>query len=145
MAGCQTDVSDKDIEIISLSQTRTLLEGKESSKVMLVDPRAASDFNAGHLPGAQNLGVNSERAKTGDKLNPVFDGYKYIIVYGDDPASAPARAMAKRLMMKNADGVKWFQGGLIEWRRAGLKVEKNGGEATATETDAAKRSEMLGK
>lgn len=145
MAGCKTDVTDADIDVISISQTRAYIEGKDASKVMLVDPRAESDYNAGHLPGAQNLGLNSERAKTGDKLNPIFDGYKYIIVYGDDPASGPAKAMAKRLMMKDADGVKFFAGGLVEWRRAGLKIEKSGAESAGTGTDATKRSETLGK
>jgi rhodanese-related sulfurtransferase len=140
--GCTKDYSDKDIEEISLSQVRTLTGGKDAPKVMLVDPRAESDFAAGHLPGAQNLGLNSERARTGEGLNPVFKGYKHIVVYGDDPSSAPAIAMTKRLMTAGAKGVKLFRGGLIEWRRAGLPIEK---DAAASVGDEAKKAGTLAK
>lgn len=142
LAGCESDPSDKDIEYISLGELRTLLEGKDASKTLLVDPRAPQDYDAGHIPGAQNYGINSERAKTGGGLNPVFKGYKHLIVYGDNPSPGPAQAMAKRLMYMKADNVRVFGGGMMEWRRAGLSVEKSDTKAAAEEQ---KKSGTLGK
>lgn len=124
LGGCTNDPSDKDIKEISLNEVRALREGKDASRTMLVDPRAPGDFEAGHIPGAQNHQINSERSRTGDGLNPVFRGYKHLIVYGNDPTPGPAMAMSKRLVIMGADGVRLFKGGLVEWKRAGLPVEK---------------------
>lgn len=145
LTGCQPDVSDTDIEIISLNEFRSLTEGKNASQVMIVDPRSERDFEAGHIPGAQNYGLNSERAKAGTGLNPVFSGYKHLVVYGDDPGSGPGKAMSKRLMMLKAKNVKFFAGGLIEWRRAGLRVETGKGGATAAGAETEKKSGTLAK
>lgn len=136
IGGCTNDPSDKDIKEVSLAEVRSLREGKHAASVMLVDPRAKVDFDAGHIPGAKNYGINSERARTGEGLNPVFSGYKHLIVYGDDPSSGPAIAMTKRLMITGADGVRLFRGGLMEWRRAGLPVEKTSA-SSPTADDAA--------
>lgn len=131
--GCEADPSDKDIVRISLAEVRSLREGKDATRVMFVDPRSPDDYAAGHIPGAHNYGINSERAKSGGGLNPVFRGYKHIIVYGDDPSSGPAIAMTKRLMIMRADNVRLYSGGLLEWRRAGLPVEKGTPAAASNE------------
>ena len=137
LTGCTNDPSDKDIKNISLNEVRSLREGKDADRTMFVDPRAPEDFAAGHIPGARNYMINSERSRTGDGLNPVFHGYKHLIVYGDDPSSGPAIAMTKRLMIAGADGVRLFRGGLIEWTRAGLPVETSAvGESEAEESSS---------
>lgn len=135
LTGCTNDPSDKDIVDISLNEVRALRDGKDAERTMFVDPRAPEDFAAGHIPGAKNYMINSERSRTGEGLNPVFHGYKHLIVYGDDPSSGPAIAMTKRLMIAGADGVRLFRGGLIEWKRAGLLVEKSGVDPTTLPDD----------
>lgn len=133
LVGCGSNqVSDADIEAISLTEFRGLMEGKNAEKVMIVDPRAKSDFDQGHIPGAKNLGINQERAKSGGGLNPLFRGYKTIVVYDADPIPGPAVAMTKRLMLAGADEVRLFRGGLVEWKRAGLRVEQTAEAAPPT-------------
>jgi rhodanese-related sulfurtransferase len=124
IGGCETDATDADIVVVQLSEVKALTTGPKASTVLLVDPRAPLDFNAGHIAGAKNYQLNSERSRTGEGLNPLFRGYKHIFVYGEDPSSGTAKAMTKRLLNAGADGVRMYAGGMVEWRRSGLPIEK---------------------
>jgi rhodanese-related sulfurtransferase len=129
LVGCSDTVSDRDIEFVTLPEVRKLT-GDKPGTAALIDPRAADEFAAGHIPGAINrdLATVSERK---DSLDPALARFKNLIVYGDDPGSGLARAMAKRLMRAGHKGVKMFSGGLAEWKGAGLKVETSGGGPAA--------------
>ena len=51
MPGCYFGINDEDIRNISVEQLRDRLESDPASTV-LVDARAADEYQAGHLPGA---------------------------------------------------------------------------------------------
>jgi len=123
-AGCNDRVSDKDIEMASLGETRALLQDKPGT-AKAIDSRPAAEFAAGHIPGAINLEL-SQVPESKDSIDPALAAYKYLIVYGADPGSGTARAMAKRLMRSGHKDVKLFSGGYAEWTGSGLRTEGSG-------------------
>ena len=91
-------------------------------KVMLLDPRPADQFAAGHLPGAINVPL--EDLPTERKaIRPELASPKYVVVYGANPGDGYAVAATKRLLQAGQGGARLFPGGMSEWRGAGLKVE----------------------
>lgn len=121
LGGCGDTVSDRDIEFASVSETRALLQDKPGT-ARAVDVRPRADFAAGHLPGAVNLEL-ADVSEAKDSIDPALAAYKYLLVYGSDPGSGSARAMAKRFMRSGHKGVKLFAGGYAEWVGSGLKTE----------------------
>lgn len=126
IGGCHDNISDKDIEYISLAEVRKAVQDKPGS-AYLIDPRAPQDYALGHIPGAVNLqGFQVSDKK--DSLDPALDRYKMLIVYGQAPNSDVAKGMTKRLMRVGANNVKMFNGGYLEWTRTGMPVEKSAPE-----------------
>lgn len=123
LSGCGDTVSDRDIEFATLAEVRSWVQDKPGT-AKLIDPRAPEEFAAGHLPGAQNLQLPAVSDRK-DSIDPALARYKVLVVYGNDPGSAIARAMTKRLMRAGAGDVKLFGGGVVEWTRAGLPIEKS--------------------
>jgi rhodanese-related sulfurtransferase len=121
LLGCNDTVSDDSIEFASLTQTRALLQDKPGV-ARAVDVRPPADFAAAHIPGALNLDL-ALVSENKDSIDPALARYKTLVVYGQDPGSGAARAMAKRLMRAGHKGVLMFSGGMAEWTGAGLKVE----------------------
>lgn len=122
LGGCQRTISDGDIEPISLTELRQQLDASRN-EVALVDARSAKSFAAERIPGARNLQITSVSGKD-DALDPELASYGLIAVYGDDPGSAPARALVKRMLSSGYTTVKMYMGGLSEWKRAKLPTEK---------------------
>lgn len=127
LAGCNGGVTDADIKRISLGEVRDLVDKSEGrgDLLLLVDPRPASAFAAGHLPGARNLPLPPAEADRG--RDPTIARYQNIVVYGDDPGSPIAKAMTKRLMHLGYQGVRFFAGGLAEWSERGHPVTRPAG------------------
>lgn len=110
--------------MISVAEARRLIRaakiGGEKTTLLVVDPRPSEQFDAGHIPGARNLGlaqVNEHRK------DPVLARYEKFLVYGTDPGSAVAVGMAKRLIKADYGEVLLLQGGLLAWRGQGGEVE----------------------
>jgi rhodanese-related sulfurtransferase len=118
-------VSDKDIEVVAIGQVLRLVESQQREpderKLLLIDARSAQAFEAGHLPGAENIRlpeIDPER-----KRDKRLDSYDEIVVYADNPGSASARALVKRMLRIRYDDVRLFPGGYDQWVKAGLDVE----------------------
>lgn len=119
-AGCEKSTTDKDIETVSIADLKRLSSSAakpgNESRVVILDPRSATDYAAGHIPGAVNLQLpDLMQGRTDSRLL----GYETIIVYGDDPASPTARGLTKRLMSNGHKDVKLLEGGLKAWLRQG--------------------------
>ncbi len=115
--------SDKDLTIIDLGELTAMMDsaGRHPDRLVLVDPRPVEDYAAGHIPGAVSLRLPD----VGEDVRrpPVLDGRKTIVVYGQDPGSAVAKGMAKKLISLKYKGVRLFAGGLRAWRAAGMGIE----------------------
>ncbi len=123
-AGC-TDprpVSDRNINRVELTELRGWLAANDrEARAALVDPRAPEEFAKGHIPGARNLRLTQVRPELGKDRD--LNEYDVIVVYGDNPSSSAAKAMAKQMYSNRWGKIYLFEGGLEAWREAGLPVE----------------------
>ena len=128
-AGCMgpRKVSDKDIKAVSISRVLELVESQRGDpgerKLLLIDSRASAKYRAGHLPGAENIllsGIDPNK-----KRDKRMDSYDEIVVYADNPGSASARGLVKRMLVMRYDDVRLFAGGYDQWVTSGLDVEKS--------------------
>jgi 3-mercaptopyruvate sulfurtransferase SseA len=123
--GCAPNITDADIKPIPIAELRKLTlrqaQKPQDKIVVLIDPRAAARFDAGHLPGARNLKL--PQVPELSSRDPALAAYDHIVVYGTDPASAAARAMTKRLIRVGYDEVRMFPGGTMEWVEKGYALE----------------------
>lgn len=140
LTGCTNGkVSDSRIDIITLAEAldyhaRT---GGSDPEVLFVDARRSVLYDQGHIDRAVNLRPNDIDLRAGS--DPRLESKDAIVVYGQDPSSAVARAMAKRLIEAGYNTmlrrrVKFFAGGFNEWEATGLPV---GAVEPATESTAA--------
>ena len=115
LSGCAKKITDSDIKFVRVDEVRELQQtAKERPKVMLlIDPRSPRAYNEGHIPEALNISLATINPDS--KRNPAYEGYNNIIIYGDDPASAPARAMTKKMMLAGYKHVRMFGGGMRDW------------------------------
>jgi rhodanese-related sulfurtransferase len=121
LGGCERKTRDTDIQIISLSEMKTLMDRREG-QIVLVDPRPVAAYEAGHIPGARNIQLPQVPPQGG--ADPSLAAYRHIVVYGEDPGSAVARGMTKRLLAVGHRGVRLYAGGMREWRGRGFEVAR---------------------
>jgi 3-mercaptopyruvate sulfurtransferase SseA len=133
LGGCDRTTRDTDIKLISVSEVKTLLDQKtrgKSDAVILIDPRPRKYFDQARIPTARHLTLGNVSVRA--SVDPSISRHSVIVVYGDDPASASARGMTKRLMAVGYRGVVLFAGGMKEWRQRGYPVEGTGPPPEAT-------------
>lgn len=124
LAGCGASTSDKSIVLIQTPEVKALAaraRGGEARAVLFIDARPSARFDEAHLPGARRMRLPPAHGG-GDPALTVYDA---LVVYGDNPADQLARAMTKRLLQLQYSGVRFYAGGLDEWRRLGQPVEGN--------------------
>ena len=116
--GCNGNVTDKNIVWMTPNEIHRRMDGQ----TLVLDMRDGNAFAAGHVPGAR-LTKLAEVDERSDRLR--FPGHSMIVVYGQNPGSAAAPAMAKRLMITKHDKVRAMEGGFDAWVAAGLPVESS--------------------
>jgi rhodanese-related sulfurtransferase len=122
LAGCENTTRDTDIRPVRLSELRTLLDRERAGDrnvILLIDPRPEKRFAEGHIPGARNIRLPQIDPKR--DRDPFIESHEQIVVYGDDPASASARGMVKRLLASGYKRVRLYAGGLGEWVSRGYE------------------------
>jgi rhodanese-related sulfurtransferase len=125
LSACTRTVSEVDLQKaeISLAEVRAVVDSApRDRRDLLIDPRPVEDYEKGRIPGARRLDLSAVSGIDG-QTDPHLKRYRSLIVYGNDPATASARAMAKKLMATGYARVRYFVGGLGEWTRAGYPVE----------------------
>lgn len=120
LAACSTPPSDETLVRMDAAAVADRLAGKSAADTILLDSRSQADYEAGHLPTAVNRRLEDVAAGRTTGLRR----YSTIIVYGQNPASATAPALAKRLVSLGFSGVRLYEGGVDAWRSAGLPLER---------------------
>ena len=119
LTGCETKISDEVVQRISVTDAAQRLE-KAPGTDLFIDTRSVSQFTAGHVPGARLMQLPDVDPESPD---PGLNKYKWLIVYGQNPASAAAIAMAKRLMVAEYSDVKLMEEGFDRWVASGLPTD----------------------
>lgn len=121
--GCSGNVTDNDITDVGVTRVKQLVDTAPKSGLVLIDARSAQDYSKGHLPTARSMPLDTVSVKPRAK-DPALEKAEVIVVYGEDPGSALARGVTKRLIEAGYDEVYYFRGGVLEWNRNGFPIVK---------------------
>ncbi len=128
LTGCRGNVSDKKIDFIDLNRAMELHDQwkEDTNKVLFIDVRKHERFAEGRIQGARNIRVNEIDLRY--DADPELLKYDHLIVYGENPGSASARAMAKRMIEAGYNTVlktrvRLFLGGWVVWDSTGLPYD----------------------
>ena len=113
--GCNRDITDKSVIQWGPDQ----IVKRQDDRTLFLDMREPPAYLAGHVPGARltklaDVQLQSERLR--------FGGHSMIVVYGQNPGTNAAMAMAKRLIITKHDKVRLMKGGFDEWVRLGYPI-----------------------
>jgi rhodanese-related sulfurtransferase len=132
LAGCsssqqifeQSRIADDKVRNVSVAELSQLYErsAQEQNLLILIDPRSKKAFEAGHIPGAKHLTL--PQVPPNAARDPEIERHANIVVYGNNPATPTAIAMTKRLLAAKYENVRFYAGGLSEWRLRGFAVEE---------------------
>ncbi len=117
MYGFIEDVSDLDLDlqaadVIDLEEFKGLV-GKE--EVQVVDVRSTTEFNAGHIEGAEHVFVGT----LADNLDKIKKDKKVVV----HCQTGDRATIAYSLLRKNGfDQVKNYSGGMKEWKEKGNEI-----------------------
>ena len=89
--------------------------------VTVVEALPAQYFEQGHLPGAINIPHTEVRALAPQLLS---DKDAAIVVYCAGPTCPQSGQAAAKLVTLGFTNVRAYEGGLEEWKEAGLPVER---------------------
>lgn len=119
-AGCTTKISDRAVSRIT---TTTANVRHAQKNALFIDARPRAAYERGHIAGAVNIRLGEISQVTRDRR---LVGRAPLIVYGENPGSATAIALAKRLLELEYEGVEYYEPGFAGWRSAGLPVASAG-------------------
>jgi len=115
-AGCQDSVNPK-ITTITPEEMKTFLE---VDNVQLIDVRTKEEYNAGYIPGAQNIDFFSptfiDDINKLDKERPIF-----LYCKSGNRSAKCAKAMVNQGFVKIYD----LEGGFSKWKHNGLESKTN--------------------
>jgi hydroxyacylglutathione hydrolase len=107
------------MEMMDIKPKQLLAQIKNGSAPLILDVRSAPEFNAGHVPGAVHLPFWSALFRAGSLQVKRDDP---IVVYcGHGPRAEMA---ASALRIRGLRNVRFLQGHMAEWLRAGLPTER---------------------
>ena len=126
LGGCSSRVTIKTLErrAIGLEELRQQMSRQAAvpaeAKLLLIDGRPPSRFATGSIPSA----VNRSTADFPMNLprDPRVNRYETIVVFGENPSDVAASALGQRLLNLKYKQTRWFESGLLDWRRAGLRL-----------------------
>jgi len=109
------------VDTISLEQFRAAVDDKG---VLILDARAATYFNRGHVPRAMNLS-RQDFAQDYMRMRPMLDAAKDkpIVVYCSGGACHDSKMVAQALTALGFSQVRIYPGGWDGWTAASLPVD----------------------
>jgi len=110
-SGCSNSVSDGSITNIAIADAARSFETQKSG-VLYLDARTAAEHAERRIPGSVHVDIRSFDAK-----NPpaAVRNAREIVVYGQDPGSATAIALTKRLLNAGYKRVYFMRDGMNGW------------------------------
>lgn len=117
--GCSPKISDGSIANIAVSDSASR-HASDRSRTVFVDARSAAEYTERRIPGAIRIDL-----RTFDAQSPpaALRSAREIIVYGQDPGSATAIALTKRLMQAGYSRVYLMRDGMNGWVARSLPTQ----------------------
>ena len=112
---CKEQKKSSNLQLITSGEMEELLNLED---VQLVDVRTPSEFNAGHVPDAQNINFYDENF---DQQIETLDKSKQIIVYCK--SGGRSAKCASKLVEKGFEKIYDLEGGFSQWKFKGLTIE----------------------
>ncbi len=103
---------NEDIPIISLPEFESMLN---QHSCQVVDARTRAAFESFHLPGAENIPIDSGNFMLRRKLSQLNDDQK-IIVYCQSDQCGWAKHVAQQIAIRKSLNVAIYSGGVNEWQ-----------------------------
>lgn len=105
-------------ETVDVEEARRL----HSAGIVFVDVRAPRLHKRQHIPGSVHLDLNDQF--TEEALAKVVGKDQPFIVYCSGVTCTRSFRAAARAVRWGYSGVKYFRGGVVDWRAAGLPLKK---------------------
>lgn len=119
-----------DPSMVELSEAIELLQ---TGRGLFLDARYPKDFEMGHIPGALSVPIGTYAEEVAAMLADKAEG-KVLVAYCSNVQCPLAHRLADALDMIGVEGVRVFEGGMLEWLQSGEPVEK--GEPQQARTEA---------
>lgn len=134
LGGCSNDVTDKNVTDaeITLADLQKLYGKKSGSSLLLIDTEMPQTYAEKHIAGAVNMPWTTFSEKR-DDTDPRITAYDNIVIYGRNRSTYGTVYAAGKRMIVNGYSIEAYLGGLEEWERAGLPVEKGKGTGKVAE------------
>lgn len=116
--GCSKSVSDWAITNIAIADAARSLESGRN--VVYLDARSAAEHAERRIPGAIHIDIRRFDASAPPAA---IRSAREIIVYGQDPGSATAIALTKRLLQADHKRVYFMRDGINGWIARSLPTE----------------------
>jgi len=118
-AGCSSSRIDDSVVRQIDDQGAVKAFNAKRKNAIFVDARPDAAYAQGHVPGAVNIRLEHLRdARIVNRLREA----PAIIVYGQNPGTASAMALAKRLLAMGMANVELFDAGMDAWRHMGGRI-----------------------
>lgn len=116
LTACTRSVDDNKIKYIEAGDLRQMMSvgATRPDYLFLIDPRSEREYAEGHISGAEHITIDRVVGESSPR-NPPFGRYTHVVVYGNDPASAPAKGMVKRILSLGHKHTRMYTGGMKEW------------------------------
>jgi rhodanese-related sulfurtransferase len=108
------------MKTITLEEIKAILDGKED--VVLFNAVDKVDYDEGHIPGSINVPIDD--VFEGEIKDRIKDKRRKVVVYCAGGDSQVAKIAAQKLENLGFVNVFLFEGGMDEWKEAGLDLEK---------------------
>lgn len=116
----QTKALKAGLPLASVAEAAQLVaEGRH----LIFDARPASDYNAGHLPGALSL-PQAQLESVYPQFAPLLRPAQPVLVYCSGHACDESYELSLFLQRQGCTNVVLFVGGMAEWTAAGQAVER---------------------
>jgi rhodanese-related sulfurtransferase len=112
--------ADQNTQEVSTEQLRRILA---DGSAIVLDTRTRAEFDAGHIPGARNLGAPANTQVAAIEQMVDGDKSKALVLYCNGPFCQASRRTAEQLVAAGFTNLRRYQLGIPIWRALGGPTE----------------------
>jgi rhodanese-related sulfurtransferase len=110
------------VKVIGATTVTTVFAKKlHEQGITFIDVRKKADYEAGHIPGAKNIPLDSF---TSDALSAVVNKKQQVIFYCNGIRCDASSTATKKALEWGWTSVYYYRSGFPDWKRTGLEFEQ---------------------